>query len=232
MITSEECELWRAVIEGPDRAAAAEKLAAWLLAHDRRRGELLRKNLLGELTLGETLEQKRLWDAAVGVPGLLQDADFDPVPRVMTWKAERIGELDPVLDWLSFLTVSLHFTTPVGAEAVFANSVIAKIRHLFLWAGTEEYVAGEASTYDRETMWYTKPVFAALCASPCVARLETLVVFDGRQLGDDDARMLAASRMLPSLRKLSLHDTAVSAAGVAALRASTTLKSLRTIEVE
>jgi hypothetical protein len=232
MITDKEVTLWRAAVETPARPAALEAYADWLLKHDRRRGELMRKNLDGKFSpLREGSEQARLWEAALGVPELFRDVSLDPVPTQMRRTEFDIGDAGAVLDRLSFLGVVLNFYSDANAKAVFANTVIGKIRKLWLWAQYDDYVPDVAGGYHRETTYYTKPVLEALCASPHVAKLESLTVFDGGQLGDEAARLLAKAPTLPSLRELTLMSSAVTPAGEAALRASKTLKSLRTIGI-
>jgi hypothetical protein len=251
MISDEEYALWRAAVEIPAQPSVLEAYADWLLAHDRRRGELLQKNLRNKLSLDDLFEQSRLWEAAFGVAEVFRDVNIDPVSRMMSWYAERIGEADAILDRAPFLEVQLRFLASTNVDAVFASPVIAKIRRLGFWAYTERYEPGEAGTYDRETDYYGDKVLEALCASSHLAGLESLTVYNheigsrcatllaaarfahlrrlsivNEKIGDEGARVLAGSAVVKGLRYLSLHGCGISSAGALALAESLNLGEL------
>jgi uncharacterized protein (TIGR02996 family) len=256
MIADDEWALWRAAVERPADPAVIEAYADWLVAHDRRRGELLRKSLHAKLSDAEKWGRQRAWEAAVGVPGGFEDASIDPVPTTLRLYADRIGEADAILDRAAFLTVVLRFLDSTDAEAVFANAVIAKVRRLWFWAYTSRYEPDFGGGYHREDDYYGDKVLEALCASPQVAGLESLTLFDHaigprcatllagarfarlhdlsilrEKIGDEGAVALAGSAVLASLRSLSLDGCGISSAGARALAGSVNLGQLEQLEL-
>ncbi len=231
-ITSEEVARWRRTVEAPADVVALEAHRDWLLAHDPRRGRLLRTRMRTttpwrDLASNHYAAEKKAWITALGIEGC-EEIDFDPLPSCLHMNAARIESLGRVLDQLPFLRINLDFYDVAPTEAVlagiFASPVVAKIRHLSFRAYSDQMDPDENCQAVLRTH-YGDRVFAALCASPNITQLETLWILD-EQVGGHCAAALAAIPFT-RLRELRIYREPIGDAGAAALANAPCLASLR-----
>lgn len=235
MIGEEEVALWR---QAEDSADALDVYLDWLLIHDPLRGELLRKRMQNsELTNDERLQESRAWVLALGLDGACDFIHCMPLPRLLSIDPEQIASLEPVLDPLPHLHVSLDFED-ADIEAAFASSAMARIRALSYSASTLDKEENYQSISERR--YFGKYVVAALCASPNVVQLEVLrlddepgsdcaqriaaVPFVGLRdllidapIGDDGVIAIASSPIVRTLQRLTLYQSEIGDAGALAL---------------
>jgi hypothetical protein len=254
VITDEECRLWNLVVA--NEPGALEVYADWLLTHAPKRGRLLQKRIRkGFLALSsnELSAEANAWRDALGVSvRACSEVECDPLPYNLNVDADRIGELESVIDRMPFLHITLCCTHPL---VDFTRPVFAKIRTLSIWAHSDEMDPDENYQTLLRT-YFGAPVLAALCASPQLRDLEVLYLFQqefgarcaamvaagpfrnlrelwisGEPIGDEGAIALANAPALATLRTLSLSRCKLGDAGAIALASSPHLAKLERLDV-
>ena len=217
MIGEEETALWRQAVES---VGALDVYLDWLLIHDPRRGELLRKRMQhGTLSSSESREEMRAWAKVLDLDGF-EGLGFWPVPTYAAIDARRLPLLEHVIEQLPFLWIVLELDDPDLVEPALASPVVAKLRRLGFTARQYEHDNGPSVPWS----YFGSQVVAALCASPNLARLE------GLQLNHEPGRAcasLVAAAPFVALRELSISDASIGDAGVIAIATSPLGKTLR-----
>ena len=228
MISEEEAALWRRLAAAtPAVPHAVEVYADWLLTHDPVRGELVHRRLRSTerspIGLDELSREERAWATALGLRVTRYlTITLDPFPRQLAIEADRIAELEPILDQLPLLHVTLDFSDASGSiESTFAHRTMGKIR-----AFSYNALHPEENYQSASRVYFGAGVLEQLCASPNVTQLEVLWV--GDESGSDCAARLAAVPFA-DLRELAIHGEPIGDAGAIAIASSPHLATLRVL---